>query len=539
MTEHTTFVDDVDVEDPPGEDDETVDAVVHEDEASDPEVEDVEVESGELVVRDQEPEDMRSAIERAAEHAMENPGIPGRDEFLSLAAQARILCMSAAAPKEVQNDPHLAFHIAMIGRDLQISPSAALELIDVIPGSRGNPPQLSLSPQLLNGQIRRLGLGSIVPAVKTDRLCIAVVLGPDGRLDPRCKRTWPNHWRDEADPTLGCNCRDQIGDYEFSWEDAQMAGLASPDCEPGVHTANCQNWVRGKSCNSGYKSYPKRMMWWRASGFAADDYFPEAGLGLYTAEELGSVVDADGRPIDPATAELPPGYEPAEIEQQRVTENRPADPEVIAAFEKRIAPIKANEEASAALRNIWTAEVDGHPRLPPLPKLRERHVQIAETAIASVEAQAKKGAFALWVDPEDDGEVEGEEAVPDVPTPAPETVPDEEPATEETVEAEGAPSSTGDPIVDEIVDAVRAMPLADVIDELGHRDLTVRGNEQSKRQRLAQARYEERIAGSSSLSQPEDAETDEDEGETADGDTEAVAEETSDGEQGTLDGAGD
>lgn len=493
MPKHTTFVEDTDL------DDETVDAIVHEDEATDPATDDPPAEepvAGELVVREEQPEnEMRSAIERAAEAAMENPGIPGRDEFLSLAAQARILCMSAAAPKEVQNDPHLAFHIAMIGRDLQISPSAALELIDVIPGSRGNPPQLSLSPQLLNGQIRRLGLGSIIPAVKTDRLCIAVVLGPDGRLDPRCKRTWPDHWRDETDPTARCGCRDLLGDYEFSWEDAQMAGLAGADCQPGAHTAECKNWVRGKSCNSGYKSYPKRMMWWRASGFAADDYFPEAGLGLYTAEELGSVVDENGRPIDPATAELPPGFEPDALPATSHAPNNPAPQETIDAFQARIDAIKEHPGAADALRTIWTEEMDdGHPRLPPVKRLRESDVKKAEAAIASVEKQVERGKFPKEETAAEDApadEFEVGDADPDAGPIDP--------------EEDDGHSHTGDPVVDEIVDAVKAMPIADVIDELGHRDLPVRGNEQTKRQRLAQARYEERIAGSSPA--PGDPET--------------------------------
>lgn len=517
MTDHTTFVDDVDVDE--AESDETVDSVVNEDAATEPPTDD-EPAHGELVEREQEQSHV-TAIERAAQAAIDNPGIPGRDEFLSLAAQARILSLSAAAPESVQNDPHLAFHVAMIGRDLGISPSAALELIDVIPGSRNKPPQLSLSPQLLNGQIRRLGLGSIVPAVKTNERCVAVVLGPNGRLDPRCKRTWPDHWTDEHDPTARCECRDQIGDYEFTWQDAQMAGLAGADCQPGQHTKDCQNWVRGKSCNSGYKSYPKRMMWWRASGFAADDYFPEAGLGLYTAEELGAVVDADGRPVDPADAELPPGYGPKAIDAPK--ENAPAPQETIDAFKARIERIKGNEQAAAALRNIWTATMDdGSPRLPPLPRLRAGDVHTAEAAIKSVEQQLDKGKFGEQpqTDDADAGETDDE-------TPAEDGSSDEQPADEDD-----GHSHTGDPIVDEIVDAVKAMPIADVIDELGHRGLTVRGNEQTKRQRLAQSRYEERIGGQTSPGSTESTEQGADTGETAEGHTEAEAESA---EQGSLD----
>lgn len=515
MTNHTTFVDDTDV------DDETVDAVVNEDAATDPAEDDEQPQRGELVERQQEQPHV-TAIERAAQAAIDNPGIPGRDEFLSLAAQARILSLSAAAPKAVQNDPHLAFHVAMIGRDLGISPSAALELIDVIEGTRGKPPQLSLSPQLLNGQIRRLGLGSIVPAIKTDRICVAVVLGPNGRLDPRCKRTWPDHWRDEHDPTARCECRDQLGDYEFTWEDAQMAGLAGADCQPGQHTKDCENWVRGKFCNQGYKAYPKRMMWWRASGFAADDYFPEAGLGLYTAEELGAVVDQDGRPVDPANAELPPGYGPKAIDAPR--ENPRASQEVIDAFKARIELLKQNDAAANALRNIWTATMeDGTPRLPPVTKLLESHVKIAEAAIASVEQQLEKGKFGE-VESSDDA---GEEATPDV-EPDTEATPDETPADDETaLEHDDGPSDTGDPIVDEIVDAVKAMPLADVIDELGHRGISVRGNEQTKRQRLAQARYEERIGSQIEPSSTETGGAVPEGSDSAEGHTEAEPEQTS------------
>jgi hypothetical protein len=194
---------------------------------------------GEIVkMPEEEPEgEHTTALERAAEAALAMPGVPGRDEFFMLAAQARILAMSGAAPEAVRNNPHLAFHIAMVGRDLGISPSAALELIDVIDTGKG--PRLSLSPQLLNGQIRRVGLGKIVPVEQTMERCVARAIGPDGEV---------------------------LGETEFSWEEARVAGLVVQGCQPGQHTPKCLDYRTHprERCNQGYRTYPKRMLWWRA-----------------------------------------------------------------------------------------------------------------------------------------------------------------------------------------------------------------------------------------------------------------------------------
>lgn len=220
---------------------------------------------------------LAAAMDGAA--AMAGPLV--MQEMLALATTARILSMSGAAPKMVRDDPHLAFHVALIGRDFGISPSAALELIDVLDTRQG--PRISLSPQLLNGQLRRLGLGSVRPVKRTMQECVAVAYGPD---------------------------EIPIGESTFDWaEDAVIAGLVDDRCEPGKHWRPSNG--QGKcSCNFGYVTYPKRMLWWRACGFAVDDFFPEVSLGLYQPEALGAMVGEDGRPLDPATIELPEGYTP-------------------------------------------------------------------------------------------------------------------------------------------------------------------------------------------------------------------------------------
>lgn len=336
-----------------------------------------------------------TAIERAAEAALTMPGVPGRDEFLALAMQARVLSLSGAAPRAVRGNPHVAFHVAMVGRDLGISPSAALNLIDVIPG-KVDPQtgerdyQLSLSPQLLNGQIRRLGLGQIVPWFRDEHACVVMAVGPGG-ADPRCMRAAPDHHE-------GCRC-DVLGYSEFTWEDARRAQLVGKLCEPGQHQNPPGDNRCG--CNQGYKTYPKRMLWWRAGGFAADDYFPEASLGLYAPEALGAVVDEDGRPIDPTTVELPDGYEPPALPEP--TPPQPpalTDPDVLWDLQVRIRALPA--EQRVVLRDRWLASTrltydPPNPDMdrPPIPVwlLPERSASTAQSMVAGFERIAARDGW--------------------------------------------------------------------------------------------------------------------------------------------------
>ena len=341
------------------------------------------------------------------------PGVPSHDEFVTLAMTARILAMSGAAPELVRDNPYVAFHVAMVGRDLGISPSASLSLIDVIDGKKG--PQISLSPQLLNGQVERLGLGLIVPAVRTLERAVALAIGPGGHFDPRCSATYPEH-RD------GCECLGIIGESEFTWEDARMAGLVGPSCQPGVHDPACLSWTKGKNCNQGYRTYPKRMLWWRAAGFCADDWFPTASLGLYSPEALGAVVDIEGRPIDPSTVELPEGYQPVP---------KPPDPrealladDVREGYRTRLLALPP--EAFGEAKKLWAKVNDeGIVFLPILDGCKVKHTAKIEGLIASFEDRAKKGEWGEWDPPAppadetgDDG-AESATTAPDSPPPGP------------------------------------------------------------------------------------------------------------------------
>lgn len=319
------------------------------------------------------------AVAEAAEQALAMPGVPGRDEFLALAMQARMLSLSGAAPPAVRNSPYVAFHVAMVGRDLGISPSAALELIDVIDGQKG--PQLSLSPQLMNGQIRRLGLGEIVKGHSDASSCTAIAVGPGGR-DRRCRLQWPEHVPD-------CEC-DILGVSTFTWDDARMANLVGPNCQPGQHQKDQNRSSGGRTwkvcgCNQGYITYPARMLWWRASGYLADDTFPEAGLGLYTAEELGAVVDENGRPIDVASVELPPGYEPRELAAAEPG-GQPADPTELWDLQARIHGLPEEQQRGYLWQKSQQARLKGVPtHMLPAAGLR-----MAKSLVSGLESAARK-----------------------------------------------------------------------------------------------------------------------------------------------------
>lgn len=388
-----------------------------------------------------------AALDVAEATAAALPGVPGRDEFLALAMQARVLSLSGAAPKLVRNDPYIAFHVAMVGRDLGISPSAALELIDVI-DTRGGP-RISLSPQLLNGQIRRLGLGAIRPKVQDRKRCVAQAVGPNGEV---------------------------LGETEFTWEDAQDAGLAGPSCEPGDHRKNRDGRC---PCNQGYITYPRRMMWWRAAGFCADDYFPEAGLGLYSPEALGAVVDEEGRPIDPATVALPEGYEdPEEQKAQRQAAAQeqaeaPADADELWALQERIARLP--DDIQAGLKEAWDAEASNIRGFTPVPGRKGRPVlpasklRIAKAMVNGWEGNARKGGADLdagmealratvwsavvaflcsWAATSGGGEgaTSSEEQpepdpAPDTPQEAPQTQDDDQSAQDEDADGDGLPAN--------------------------------------------------------------------------------------------------
>jgi ribosomal protein L37AE/L43A len=365
-----------------------------------------------------------AAMDRAVDAALTIPGIPGRDEFLSLAAQARMLSLSGAAPKAIRNHPHIAFHVAMIGRDLGISPSSAMNLIDVI----GDPDkhddvQLSLSPELLVGQVQRLGLGDVKTIHVDYYSATAVALRPGGHV---------SYDKDgNVTEIVG-----EIGRATFSWDDALEADLVDERCTPPTADVRAVHWkkpgTRGKSyedrcrCRQGWRTYSKRMLSWRAQGYAVADNFASASLGLYSPEELGAVVDETGRAIDPADVELPEGYEP-----DRPPAAEPATDEAKAEIRRRVAALPENRREEFIAR--WGEKVQ-EGRLAPVPDLLGSQVALALALLQGAESQAKKDG---WIKPEEGLKPSEAPEAPETP-PAPVDVPE---TAQEPGDAESGPDA--------------------------------------------------------------------------------------------------
>lgn len=318
-----------------------------------------------------------SALAEFDAHAAKIPIIPGMEEMHALATQARIMAMSGIVPKALQGKPADVFVVLLTGRDLGVPITAAVNLIHVIEG------RPSIAPKLLNARLRQLGVGSILKFYSARDKAVVCALEPGGRFSRACLKAAKTNGGEHLDD---CACEGIIGETEFNWSDAILGGLVMPDCTPEVHTAKCKAYASRpfERCRQGYRTYPGRMMLWRASGWCADEYFPEAQLGLYSPEELGALVDEDGEPIDPGSIALPPGFEPPPVEVNPLDE--PAAPEAVALLKARVAHLPLDERRKMLAR--WAEKVN-EGRLNNVDHLTIRQEGIANALVNGAEATAR------------------------------------------------------------------------------------------------------------------------------------------------------
>jgi len=305
-------------------------------------------------------DDTEAAVEEQAEDLLpvavhqstpppELATIPGQDEFRAIAQMAMILAQANLVPKPLMRKPHDVFLVLLTGRDLGIPLTTALRQAYVIDG------KVTVAPALRLAKVRQMGLGRVVPHPESDLNHYGAVA-----VDVNNVALGPPIW--------------------FGWEDAQIAGLVDEDChvrEDGRSVEHNDVFVsKGKiekcGCKDNWKRYPQRMLWWRAAGYCADDYFPEAGLGIYSPDELGAVTDAEGRPIDVTHVEMPPGWEPPTPKEDPIV-----DEETVARLQRAIGTFTDDEKLK--LKAMWTER-----EFPPLARLPQKFVSVVEAMIVAV-----------------------------------------------------------------------------------------------------------------------------------------------------------
>ena len=176
---------------------------------------------------------------------------------------AEMLSGSQMVPKSYQNKPQDALVAMMMGSELGLNPIQSLANIAVINGK---------------------------PAIYGDALLALV------QNHPR----FGGHQEtfDEASMTAACTVwrkgDEQKHTVTFSQSDAQLAGL----------------W--GKQ--GPWANYPKRMLMWRARGYALRDKFAHALGGLITIEEARDIPEQDMGMASRADTAEPAQSEPVQIE---------------------------------------------------------------------------------------------------------------------------------------------------------------------------------------------------------------------------------
>lgn len=270
------------------------------------------------------------------------PAVMPSDEFVGLAAQARVLADSALVPQALRGKPHDVFLVLLTGRDLGVTATSALRSCYVVDG------KVTLAPALKKSLIERQGLGAIRPPAVGDvdfpnnrERATAVVYGPDGH---------------------------EIGRVQVTWADVE--GIA----DKGKRLVDKSNW----------RNYPQRMLWWRACGFACDDYFSGVAYGLYSPDEVGGFIDAEGQPLDVDGVEVPDGFD---RKRERAKADPPMGAEVGGALAQRATALP--KPARALLRQqLAEREI-----VPPFAEVPTSKRSIVDAMLSSLESRARGGEW--------------------------------------------------------------------------------------------------------------------------------------------------
>lgn len=380
--------------------------------------------------------------------------VPPTNELDAIAQMAVTFAAAGVVPTALRSKPNDVFLVLMTARDLGMGLTTAMRECHVIEG------KVTISPKCKLAMVRQQGLG----------------------------RIWPDPGNDGEGATWYAERNDQPGvqhRYTFTKAMATAAGL-----------------LPGKD-KSAWKTYPERMLSWRACGYLLDDVFGEVGTGLYSPDELGAVTDADGQVVIDVVGSAEPlaGMSaPRGHNAPPPPPEEPATADQIAGLRKRIHALP-NPDGRKALLALWGAprsDEDPRPKLPMIDQLMAKQVKIADAMVASIEQRAKRGEWGDW-----EPATEAEQATTDAPA-ADDTQPDAPSGEQPTVDEQPAddqaqadePPADDAPNTEEItrlvIAEVKAMEPDQVDDALATRQLDTTGRLDTRRHRLAKAMIGER-----------------------------------------------
>lgn len=456
---------------------------------TDHDADDATVVDGELVHSDPEPQPGGLAVpDEPAGHLgpLAQPGpvapvepsrtIPGTDvalipsdgEVTRLAQMAQAFASANVVPAPLRNKPNDVFAVLYTARDLGVALTTALREFHVIDG------RVTLSPKVRLAMVRQSGLGKVWP----------------GEINASTA-TWFAERADTPGITYSST---------YSWDNAQGAGMASGDCSPNDHSANCRSSDRNKGpkCKQNWRAYPSRMLSWRALGYLLDDAFSEIGTGLYSPDELGAITNDDGEPIEVSAVQPLDGLDqprgrrggqPAPVEQ-------PADADTIAAIQADLGKLRPIPAANESITAWWTERQ--------MPPVRSLSAGQARTVRARVDAMLREFADQIPEAPAENPAGSSPESAPTAPAapetaesasapdPAPQTAPETEPAPDEQpeqVDETDAQFHDGDP-VDWIVERARRLNLPSIRSSFAAAGLACPPDEASARAEFARLECE-------------------------------------------------
>jgi hypothetical protein len=219
----------------------------------------------------------------------QSAGITPAEEWKATKEQAEMLVKSGFLPDGIKTAEQ-ALAIILTGRELGLPPMQSIRGITVIKGTPSMKPETMLA------------------------LCI-------GRV-PGFRYAWGHCDTKTATVTVSRPSMATPFVSTFTWDDAVAAGLTVTTYKEG-----------GRQDNKMWKAYPANMLRWRALGNALHVCCPDVLVGIYTPEELGAEVNADGELVDAPTPVVV--TESEAVDAELVSESAPAGPQMATAEQIR------------------------------------------------------------------------------------------------------------------------------------------------------------------------------------------------------------